>query len=176
MKKLFLLIESLMLSSVVISPIMAEINENLQQNEINTKSLDMVDLRLPSSGAAIEVELPNLKKLVNDNVNPNETVYETGITLTNKNNESHDWLNDLSDTSRLKTVLREDDLSINKVIARVWENKGEGFSYLIVNLTFTSSENKEPKVMPIGRFLWFTNQVRNFWTEAMKFEYEVYSK
>lgn len=132
-------------------------------------STDVVDLTIQPTGS-VRVSLPNLTKLLNDNLRSGRGKLEnSSIALINPNGETLKWTNPYFDTNSIDSILHY-AIKVTKVELEMSSSNPEG-NRVYAYYTEVQPNNEEMDI--IGRINWTWDDMNPYWTKGVKCEFEL---
>lgn len=173
MKKLLILIQSLLISGVVMTPtLFLDIQkEVLNQAQRVAESIDIVDLTLQDEWGTF-VQVPNLVNLLNNEYENGQELKTIDFSMTNSKGETFNF------------NLSENDSEVIELRSLM---KLKGINFETANLDILSSETLFNNInvvylaadgahhsIEIGKWVWAGLNKDAFLTKDVKFEYKIY--
>lgn len=132
-------------------------------------STDVVDLTIQPTGS-VRVSLPNLTKLLNDNLHSGRGNLESSsIALTNPNGETLKWTNPYFDTNSIDTILHY-ATKVTRVELEMSSSNPEG-NYVYAYYNDIHPDDEEMDI--IGRINWTWDDMNPYWTKDVECEFEL---
>lgn len=165
MKKSLLLLTSLLATGSAIAPLLT----HEVSTQKNVKSTDVVDLTMPWWGN-VKVELPNLTKLLNDNLTPGQYLLKSSsFSLINKAGKDLTWDNTGFDNSNLRSRLGK-ATGVNRV--ELSASESSRYQNLLMAY-WTMPDSEQESALVLGRFYTTGLDMSSYWTTGTKVQFNL---